>query len=171
MSTSMRRRALPVLLLLFGGRALAQDAGGQVDASAPAAQAEAPAAPDANAAADTAAPVATIPVNSKSTAAPAAAPASDDGSTRLEDVVVTATKRREASREVPISINAFRGEDLEKRGAKGLEEILQFAPGVSINKNTSADNNYVSIRGVSTNSNNNVYTRPTGLFLEDASLS
>ncbi len=90
---------------------------------------------------------------------------------RLEEIIVTATKRQEAERDVPLSIDSLKGQDLERQGATGLEQILQNSPGVNIQKGGSVDKNYVSIRGVSSDSRNNIYTRPTGLFLEDASLT
>lgn len=90
---------------------------------------------------------------------------------RIEEIIVTATKRQEAERDVPLSIDSLKGQDLERQGATGLEQILQNTPGVNIQKGGSADKNYVSIRGVSSDSRNNIYTRPTGLFLEDSSLT
>lgn len=92
-------------------------------------------------------------------------------SERLEEITVTATKRKEAERDVPLSIDSLKAQDLERQGATGLEQILQNTPGVNIQKGGSVDKNYVSIRGVSSDSRNNIYTRPTGLFLEDSSLS
>src|SRR5262245_47472697 len=37
--------------------------------------------------------------------------------TRLEDVVVTATKRVKSAREIPVTVHAYSGEDLMRRGA------------------------------------------------------
>ncbi|HZP13011.1 MAG TPA: TonB-dependent receptor [Nevskiaceae bacterium] len=113
----------------------------------------------------------TVPVQVSEPQEPVPASTEPDGATKLEDVVVTATKRKEASREVPISINAFRGDDLEKRGFKSLAQIVQFSPGVTLNSGENEDGNYLSIRGISADSRNNIYTRPTGLFLEDVSLT
>src|SRR5262249_5316947 len=112
----------------------------------------------------------TVPVESKAPEEPVPKDEADKAP-RLRDVVVTATKRREETREVPISLKAFRGDDVEKKGATGVEQSLLLAPGVNLNKNDSSDNSYVSMRGVSADSRNNITTRPTGLFLEDAALS
>jgi len=48
----------------------------------------------------------------------------------LEEIVVTARKREENLREIPLAITAFSSKDIEKKGFKGLEDIAFASPGV-----------------------------------------
>src|SRR5688572_4774201 len=50
----------------------------------------------------------------------------------LEEIVVTATRREQNLQEVPISIVAITGENLETRGIDNLEEVSQGIPNVLI---------------------------------------
>ena len=50
----------------------------------------------------------------------------------LEEIVVTATRREQNLQEVPISIVAMTGENLEVRGIDNLEEVSQGVPNVLI---------------------------------------
>jgi outer membrane receptor protein involved in Fe transport len=50
----------------------------------------------------------------------------------LEEILVTATRREESLQEVPISIVAVTGENLEMRGLDNLEELSQGVPNVVI---------------------------------------
>ncbi|MGJ8686896.1 MAG: TonB-dependent receptor [Spongiibacteraceae bacterium] len=86
----------------------------------------------------------------------------------LEEVFVTATKRSESLRDLPISIDAFSGTELEERGATGLEEILQFSPGVVFRKGGHADSSSITIRGIGSTSK--YQNRAFGLFYQDVSL-
>src|SRR5688572_32093275 len=50
----------------------------------------------------------------------------------LEEIVVTATRREQNLQEVPISIVAITGDNLEMRGIDNLEEVSQGVPNVLI---------------------------------------
>ena len=47
------------------------------------------------------------------------------------EIVVTAQRRSESIQDVPISISAISGGDLERKGASGFEDYLREVPGVS----------------------------------------
>lgn len=49
-----------------------------------------------------------------------------------EEVVVTARKREESLQDVPISVTAFSGEGLEKRGVSNLQGINSFTPNLEL---------------------------------------
>src|SRR6478736_1024899 len=66
-----------------------------------------------------------------------------------EDIVVVATKRPEAVRDISGSVTVQTGEQLEKLGADSLEDYLTRTPGVVFNASTPGQGN-VTIRGVST---------------------
>ena len=52
------------------------------------------------------------------------------GQIALEEIIVTARKREENLKEIPLSITAFSAKDIEKKGFKGLEDIAFASPGV-----------------------------------------
>ena len=51
----------------------------------------------------------------------------------LEEVVVTATKREEKLRDVPMGVSALTGDQLQKMGAQSLADYITTLPGVSFN--------------------------------------
>lgn len=67
---------------------------------------------------------------------------------QIEEVVVTATKRSENVREIPASITALSGEDLEQRGAQDTADIVKLIPGVNLTS-TGDTPARVTIRGIS----------------------
>jgi iron complex outermembrane receptor protein len=74
----------------------------------------------------------------------------------LEEIVVTARKREENLKEIPLSISAFSAEDIEKKGFKGLEDIAFAAPGMQYsNQGGQIPGRYTSairFRGMNVNS-------------------
>jgi iron complex outermembrane receptor protein len=66
------------------------------------------------------------------TAAPAAADQSATGS--LGDIIVTAQRRSENLRDVPISITAQSGADLARQGVTNMQELSVAVPGLSFTK-------------------------------------
>ncbi len=61
---------------------------------------------------------------------PAPDAAAERQSTRIEEIVVTATRRREEARKIPLSIRVFSSEDLAAKGATDLEDVLPATPSV-----------------------------------------
>ncbi|MYH69895.1 MAG: hypothetical protein F4147_07295, partial [Gammaproteobacteria bacterium] len=49
-------------------------------------------------------------------------------SAQLEEIVVTAQKRAESLQDVPISVQAFTGDNLDELGVQSAEEIMQHVP-------------------------------------------
>jgi iron complex outermembrane receptor protein len=109
------------------------------------------------------------PAIAQSTAAPNA-PAAEtsnaqgkDGAT-LNTVVVTATRRREPAREVPMQVNVLPADELQKSGAKTMSDYLSSEPGVDLNASGGSGSGQVSIRGVTTG----IQTGPTvGMYIDD----
>ncbi len=110
------------------------------------------------------APLETIPVQPTSSEPEKPAPAEKaDTSTSLETVVVTATKRRANPRDLPATIDAVRGDDIEQRGYQSQEDFLKLVPGVTFyNDNITA--NRITIRGIGADL---VTSNTTGVFLGD----
>ena len=80
-------------------------------------------------------------------ASAASAPAASDAS---QVVYVTASRRREPAREVPMQVDRLSTVDLEQSGAKTLIDYLGAQPGVDVSTNGGPGMGTVSIRGVTT---------------------
>ena len=80
-------------------------------------------------------------------AAPAWAQSAPNEGNTLSEVVVTTQRRSERLRDVPISVVATSGEQLEKAGVANVKELSFAVPGVKIDQTS----NYVqpAIRGIS----------------------
>ncbi|MEM8986654.1 MAG: TonB-dependent receptor [Pseudomonadota bacterium] len=79
-----------------------------------------------------------------------------------DQIVVTALKRETNLLETPLSISAFSGDQLENSGADGLEEFLQFAPGVQFD-NSANGAQRIFIRGLTSQIGNT----PVGFYLDE----
>ena len=66
-----------------------------------------------------------------STLAPAVALGASNSTFVIEEVVVTAQKRAESSQDVPISIQAFSADAIERLGATQLLDLAKSAPSLS----------------------------------------
>ena len=73
----------------------------------------------------------------------------------LEEIVVTARKRNESLLDVPLAVTAFSAQDLLNIGAKDLEDIAEFSPGLYFSSmgNTIAgrSSTVIRFRGMDTN--------------------
>ncbi len=139
---SMLRACATSLLLITA--AAAQD--GTADAPASAA----PAAPSEAASGAAAETVPVIPVAVKDDAQPVPAATPEVNTQRLEDVIVTATKRAKSARDVPMSITAMYGEALEKQGARDIQDYISQVPGILLQEGQFGDagSRKITIRGV-----------------------
>ncbi len=84
----------------------------------------------------------------------------------IEEVIVTATKRAESSREIPASIIALMGDELEQAGAQGLTDIIKMTPGVTLTDD-GQNARSVTIRGVARDAGT---TLTTGVLFGDVPL-
>jgi outer membrane receptor protein involved in Fe transport len=64
----------------------------------------------------------------------------------LEEIIVTAQRREQSLQEVPISIDAFTGLELNEQGFRTMEDLGQFSPSVEMNE--SLHEWSVTIRGM-----------------------
>ncbi|MBU0866498.1 MAG: TonB-dependent receptor plug domain-containing protein, partial [Alphaproteobacteria bacterium] len=78
-----------------------------------------------------------------------AAPADDQGG--LEEIIVTAQKRAEGLSDVPISISAISGKQVENYGQTNLEQISSSVPNLKITQTAIA--NRIAIRGIASGDN------------------
>jgi iron complex outermembrane recepter protein len=71
---------------------------------------------------------------------------------QLEEIVVTAQRREQSIQEVPISLEAYSGDLLNKQGFRSIEDISNFSPSVEIDVRVQDQD--ISIRGMGTAGNN-----------------
>lgn len=119
----------------------------------------------------------TIPVNSLPVAS---APASAEQRVepppavqRLDDVVVTATKRKRTARSLPVSITALKGEDLEKLGARDIKDYLAQSPGITLvdSEYGEARGRNLTVRGVGPGSSTGLGNQTVGQFIGDVPMT
>ncbi|RPH97347.1 MAG: TonB-dependent receptor [Lysobacterales bacterium] len=72
----------------------------------------------------------------------------DHGSSTMEEITVTATKRASTIQDLPFSINAMSEEDIRRTGAQNIEELSRYVAGLTI-QNLGPGQSQVAIRGVS----------------------
>ncbi len=85
----------------------------------------------------------------------------------IEEVVVTATKRAESVRDVPVSISAITGDMLEEQGVQSSNEFLEQVPGVTqVDDGSTARR--VTVRGVAAEA---ATQAATGVFIGDIPFS
>ena len=70
---------------------------------------------------------------------------------QVEEIVVTAQKREQSIRDVPISISVVTGEDIRERQLSGIDSLANSVPNVFVSKGSVSDNIY--IRGIGSGSN------------------
>jgi iron complex outermembrane receptor protein len=105
-------------------------------------------------------------------AAPAAVLAQDSGG--LEEIVVTAQRREQNLQEVPISVSAFSGEQIEKTNIRGATQYLSLTPNVSFTEDAQAGSRGISvaIRGVNNLvSGENAFVNSVGNYLDEFSIA
>ena len=88
------------------------------------------------------------------------APAGDEATGPLQEIVVTATRHEESLSKVPISVTALTQEALDVRGVKDFQDVARFTPGVNIDN---SGTNNISIRGIASTGG----AGTTGIYLDD----
>jgi outer membrane receptor protein involved in Fe transport len=68
---------------------------------------------------------------------------------KLEEIVVTAQKRKENLQDVPISISVLGGGDLDRSTLEGVSEALNRVAGVSVVETSQGGGSQIAVRGVS----------------------
>ena len=69
------------------------------------------------------------------------------GQSAIDEIIVTANKREQSLREVPMSVAAISGEDLSSQGIDGLQALSLAVPGLYANETGDLIRN-ISIRGI-----------------------
>ncbi len=92
-----------------------------------------------------------------------------EGTQKLEEIVVTAQKRSQSLREVPVSVSAISAGTIAEKQITSIEDLSRNTPNVSFSgaSGAGAGLNNIEIRGVSSAAGN----ATVGLYLDDVSLS
>lgn len=88
------------------------------------------------------------------------------GTAKIEEVIVTATKRRTPLRQVPESVTVLSGEQLQESGAVEMQDYLRRVPGVNLTE-LQPELQRISIRGIDADVGG-VTTQTSGVFIDDA---
>jgi len=88
----------------------------------------------------------------------------------LEEIVVTATRREERIKDIPVTVMAFSQEKLDSEGLHNIDDLARLSPGVNFQRNgMSSAGNYndegsdINIRGVDSAAG----TATTGIYVDD----
>jgi outer membrane receptor protein involved in Fe transport len=71
------------------------------------------------------------------------------GWTQIEEIVVTARKREESLTDVPIAVEAFTAEDLERKGIADIAALAQQSASIKFDQGANRSDTRLSIRGIS----------------------
>ena len=92
--------------------------------------------------------------------------AESGGPVKLEEIVVTATKRAQSLEKVPLSVTAYTQDTLDKEQAKDITDIVRLTPGVTLTPqvrgNTAGSD--ISIRGISSGAG----AATVGIYIDEA---
>lgn len=88
------------------------------------------------------------------------------GVTLLDTIEVTADKRLKSQRDIPGSVGAIRGDELEKMHAQGMKDYLKLIPGVTY-VDQGNEESLPIIRGITTSLGLGATAATTGVYLDD----
>ncbi|WP_337188421.1 TonB-dependent receptor [Phenylobacterium sp.] len=88
------------------------------------------------------------------------------GEAQLEELVVTAQKRAENVQDVPLSITAVSGRDLEAANVTNFRELTAMVPALRMEGTNNTRNTTVSLRGIGNSGNNPGIEYSVGVFLD-----
>jgi iron complex outermembrane receptor protein len=97
----------------------------------------------------------------------AQSPGANASGDALAEIVVTATKRNERLQDVPVSIIAETGVELEHRGATQLQDIINNTPGLNNPGSGGGNSTNLTIRGVTTGTDLGLKQSTVALLYDD----
>ena len=69
--------------------------------------------------------------------------------TALEEVVVTARKRDESFRDVPVTMNVLTAETIQQAGIQSTRDFVAMIPNMTLVETQNAGNSFITVRGIS----------------------
>ncbi|MEO5640390.1 MAG: TonB-dependent receptor [Sphingomicrobium sp.] len=108
------------------------------------------------------------PSNASTSTNAASATATSSADADTGAIVVTARRRAESLKDVPIAVTAFSGAQLEKSGAIDITDVAQSTPNVTIEVSRGSNSTLTSfIRGVGQQDPVGGFEQGVGLYLDD----
>jgi iron complex outermembrane recepter protein len=100
--------------------------------------------------------------------APASPPPAQASEDAIDEIVVTARRREESLQQVPLSVAAISGEELEARSISNLEDLGQSTPNFTFSEtyNGGAAAGLPFIRGVGQIDSHPAYDSPVGIYID-----
>jgi iron complex outermembrane receptor protein len=96
-----------------------------------------------------------------------ATPPTEEQATTIEEVIVTARRRSETLREVPVSISVLSGADAETRGLARIKDIAASVPNFTISDAGSTNSSTtIVVRGISSNARNAGFEAGVGVYVD-----
>lgn len=89
----------------------------------------------------------------------------------LEEVMVTAMRREQSLQDVPVTINAFTGEELERMRFREVDDIAAMIPNVDVKTALGGQNSVITIRGVGLNDFSSNNTGSVGVYVDEVFLA
>src|SRR5271170_7053832 len=95
--------------------------------------------------------------------------AEDIADTALEEITVTAQRREENVRDVPISMTVFSAAEIEQQNFQGIESYFADTPNVSFTSEGTRDRKELSLRGISDqlSPDNNIREGSFGFYIDE----
>jgi len=100
-----------------------------------------------------------------------ATPAQAENTGGLDEIVVTARKREETLQSVPVAVSAVSGDELRRNLASDMTKMAEVAPQVSISQGGSGTGAVITVRGVSSASNDSGLDQSVAIELDNMPLS
>jgi outer membrane receptor protein involved in Fe transport len=120
-------------------------------------------------------PVAAAVSTALATPLVASAQATDDSArvagARIEEIIVTATKREQDIQKIPASIHALPEAMLKEIGALNTEDYVRFMPSVNWINFNSGGSNQVIFRGINTSTTGFIATQSSSVYLDEIPLT
>ncbi|PHR62076.1 MAG: hypothetical protein COA43_00065 [Robiginitomaculum sp.] len=94
------------------------------------------------------------------------------GSGFMDEIIVTARKRKETSLTVPVSVTAFGAAQLEARAINGLEDLASFVPNLTIGQVSGGAGGSIILRGLGTLAGSNpTFEQTTSVNIDGVQIS
>jgi len=96
------------------------------------------------------------------------APAADQAGLSVEEVVVTARRREESLKDVPVAVSAYSGETLARQGGADITVLQQTTPNITVQTARGSNSTLISyIRGIGQQDPLWGYEPGVGLYVDD----
>lgn len=103
--------------------------------------------------------------SAQSDAPPAVSTSESAAPKSIESISVTAQRRREPAREVPLTADVLKGEDMERGGYQSLSDLAALLPGMNHNQSGGGTGgSQITMRGISTGSQ---VGATVGMYVDD----